>query len=129
MGRRTYDFERAAAVVFAGFAGACQPRLQPGDVVTGPVWTLDHIAQPAEKAALGARGVAAVDMETEWAAKEAAARGVPFRSVRVIIDRVGDRPLSVATVRNFPGAARALRRATVAALCEVESTLGPGGSS
>src|SRR5689334_8597239 len=88
MGRHIPSLAGYPAVMSAGFAGACQPHLRPGDVVTGRLETLDHIASPAEKAGLGRGGVAAVDMETRWLAEAAAAAGLAFTSVRVVIDRV-----------------------------------------
>src|SRR5689334_16120816 len=71
MGRRAWDLSGCSAVISAGFAGACQPWLRPGDVVSGELRTLDHVASISEKAALGRAGVAAVDMESEWLAAAA----------------------------------------------------------
>ena len=116
MGRRPLDLAGASQVIFAGFAGACQAHLRPGDVVNGELRTLDHIAGPTEKADLGRQGVEAVDMEAAWAAEAAAAAGVPFVNVRVIIDGMNDRALSPATAGHYPVAALALRRAVKAAL-------------
>jgi hypothetical protein len=128
MGRCDYDFSGCDAVLSAGFAGACRPELRAGDVLLagyappdlrerlsarpGEIRTIDHIASPAEKAAFGRDGAAAVDMETAWLA---AAAGVPFLSVRVIVDRLEDRPLSLATAWNYPLASRALRTAVAQA--------------
>ena len=128
MGRRDWDLSGCDAVISAGFAGACQPGLRPGDIllaggvpaglgerlgaVSGELRTLGHIAGPAEKAALGREGVAAVDMETAWLQ---AACEVPFLAVRVIIDRVQDRPLGLATARHYLLACTRLRRAVAAA--------------
>ncbi|HVA24145.1 MAG TPA: hypothetical protein VMW62_07090 [Chloroflexota bacterium] len=124
MGCRSLDIGDGEALLLAGFAGACQPWLRPGDVllagdapaelrsrlgaVSGEVRTLDHIANPAEKSALGGEGVAAVDMETAWLA---AASNVPFVSVRVIIDRLEDPAVSVATAWHYMAACRSLRKA------------------
>jgi len=129
MGRRTYDLSGCDAVLSAGFAGACQPRVRPGDVplagnappelrerlgaLSGEIRTLDHIATPAEKAALGGQGVAAVDMETAWLATAASA---PFIGVRVIIDCLADRALSAATARHYLAACRGLRAAVAETL-------------
>jgi nucleoside phosphorylase len=104
------------AVLSAGFAGACQPWQRPGDLVAGRLETLDHIASPAEKAALGRTGAEAVDMESRWLAEAAAAASLPFASVRVIVDRVQDRAVSLATATAYPRAAIALRRAVHSSL-------------
>src|SRR5581483_7962415 len=115
MGARRYELQGRRAVVSAGFAGACQPDLRPGDVVTGTLRTLDHIATPAEKRRLQSEGVEAVDMESHYLAEAASAAGLPFRSVRVIIDTLPDRALSLATAANYPRAAASLRAATLTA--------------
>jgi nucleoside phosphorylase len=128
MGRRAYDLTGCEAVLSAGFAGACQPDLRPGDVLlagaapaalrhrlgalTGEIRTLDHIASPSEKSALGRQGVAAVDMETAWLA---AAASVPFLSVRVIIDGLEDPAVSLATAGHYLVASCALRAAVAEA--------------
>ncbi len=118
MGRRAYDLSDCEAVVSAGFAGACQPHLRPGSLVTGRLHTLDHVATPSEKAALGAEGVTAVDMETAWLKAAAADASRPFRSVRVIIDGVHDRAFSPATALHYPIAALSLWRAVRQALVD-----------
>lgn len=131
MGRAAYDLRGCDAVMSAGFAGACLGHLRPGDVILGgsaspefrarvgamdgEIRTLDHIASPAQKAALGREGVAAVDMETGWLAAAAAEAGLPLLAVRVIIDRVQDHALGLATARHYPPAAIALRRAVTLA--------------
>jgi nucleoside phosphorylase len=117
MGRRVCELDGCDGVLSAGFAGACRRDLRPGDVVpSAEIRTLDHIASPAEKAALGREGVAAADMETAWLAAAAAEAGLPFLGIRVVIDRVGDRALSAATAAHYLTAARALRRAVGDAL-------------
>jgi nucleoside phosphorylase len=132
MGRRTYRLDGCRAVLSAGFAGACQAGLQPGEVLLageaapwlrgelgaseGELQTLSHIASVHEKAELGRLGVAAVDMETEHLAKAAAERGIPFLGVRVIIDRVQDPALSLRTAMHYPAAAARLRTAVIHAL-------------
>ena len=108
----------------AGFAGACLPELRVGDViVTSPalatqlkaagtrLHTLERVVSPAEKAALGAEGFHAVDMENAWLEQAATAAGVPFVGVRVIIDRLPDRAISLATAANYVRAAKCLRQA------------------
>lgn len=132
MGRRQYRLEGRQAVISAGFAGACQPWLRPGDVllagdvgnnartalgaVAGIVRTIERIASPCQKAALGREGVAAVDMETAWLAAAAAAGGLPFLGVRVIVDRVGDRAVSLASAGHYLRASLRLRQAVQQAL-------------
>jgi uridine phosphorylase len=123
IGRRQFDLADCDAVLLAGFAGACQPHLRPGDVVLSgdvapclselrdEVRTLDHIASPSEKAALGARGVAAVDMEGRWLAEAAAGAGVPFLNVRSIIDGVTASAVGLGSVWHYKAACRGLRRA------------------
>ena len=49
-------------------------------------------------------------------ASAAAAAGLPFLGIRVIIDRLDDRAISVATARNYPVAVRRLRAAVGEAL-------------
>jgi hypothetical protein len=128
MGRRSVDLGECQAVLSAGFAGACRAGLQPGDVllagdagkdlrerlgaIDGELRTVDHVASPAEKAALGRQGVAALDMETAWLA---AAASMPFVSVRVIIDRLQDRAVSFGTARHYVTASRSLRAAVAEA--------------
>jgi nucleoside phosphorylase len=116
MGRRTYDLSGYSAILGAGFAGACQPHLRPGDLVTGELRTVDHVATPAEKSALGAEGVAAVDMESRWLEAAAAGAGLPYRSVRVVIDCLDDRAMTPATASHYLTAAGSLRRAVARTL-------------
>jgi len=120
------------AVISVGFAGACQPHLQAGDLLLGgdapaelrralgamdgELRTLDHIASQAEKVDLGRQGVAAVDMESLRIAAAAAERGLPFLGVRVIIDRAQHSALSVSAALAYPTAALRLRRSLAEAL-------------
>jgi hypothetical protein len=131
MGRRAATTAGEGPVLVAGFAGACRAELRVGDVilaggaspelrrqvgaVEGELRTLDHVASPVEKAALGAAGVAAVDMETAWLAEAAAG---PFLSVRVVIDRLDDRAFSAAAAWHYPAACSSLRRAVKTILQE-----------
>ena len=133
MGRRAAAAAEEGAVLLAGFAGACRAELRVGDVilagdaspelrrrvgaVEGELRTLDHVASPAEKAALGAEGVAAVDMETAWLAEAAAG---PCLSVRVIVDRVQDAAFSAATAWHYPAACSSLRLAVKTVLQELD---------
>ena len=52
-----------------------------------PSATIDHVADAAEKAALrDSLGVASVNMEDYWAAGAAARAGIPFVSLRAVLD-------------------------------------------
>ncbi|HEU0166695.1 MAG TPA: hypothetical protein VFS62_02885 [Chloroflexota bacterium] len=125
MGARVPSLSGYDAVLSAGFAGACDPALRPGDLVTGRLETLDHIAKPDEKAALRLGGAQAVDMESRWLAQAAAEAGILFMSVRIVIDRAEDRAFSSATAAGYPRAAVALRRAVSAALRKPVPVLPP----
>jgi nucleoside phosphorylase len=117
MGRRELDLSGCTAVVSAGFAGACRRGLRAGDAAPADhLRTLDHIASVREKASLAREGVAAVDMETAWLAEAASTAGIPFLSVRVIIDGPDDPPLGIRTAAHYPLAARRLRAAVAEAL-------------
>ncbi len=68
--------------------------------------SVDHVLRPDEKRALAAEGVAAVDMESGPLARWAADRGVPFLSLRVVLDPAeadlpfpADRPFWVSALR------------------------------
>jgi adenosylhomocysteine nucleosidase len=100
----------APSVVYSvGLAGALQPGLRVGDIVTprqvlnaidgsstnkgdgdGILVTIDSIANEREKARLAASyGAIAVDMEAAHVARGAEARGVRFAAIKVISDEVG----------------------------------------
>ena len=52
-----------------------------------PSATIDHVADAAEKATLrDSLGVASVNMEDYWAASAAARAGIPFVSLRAVLD-------------------------------------------
>jgi 4-hydroxy-3-methylbut-2-en-1-yl diphosphate reductase len=115
-------------LVVAGFCGAVDPSLRAGDVVvatevrygaesraadpsiaskltgfrvrTGPIATVDRIAGPRDRAALG--DVLAVDMESFWL-RDAAV-------VRVVVDEAGRRLLHPRTLVAGVKALRTLRR-------------------
>ncbi len=102
----------ADAVISTGFCGALDPELRVADIVvgtcvsgpdgnyyaaspvraaarfhTGPVSSLDHVAQTAEeKRKLRAAGACAVEMEAAGVAARARARGLPFYCVRSVTD-------------------------------------------
>lgn len=129
MGRRPVSLAGWDALLSAGFAGACQPGLAPGDVlvtsptlarvigaVDGEIRTVTSVASPETKAALGREGVAAVDMETAWLRDRAELAGLPFLGVRVIVDTVEHPALGLTTARHYPRAARGLRSAVEKAL-------------
>jgi 4-hydroxy-3-methylbut-2-enyl diphosphate reductase len=118
MGARTAPFG-AGPVVIAGLCGAVHPSLRPGDLVVaselrgdgdpvacrtdlaaalgarvGPIVSHDHVAGPAERAALG--DALAVDMESYWLARSAGDR--PVAVVRAVVDRAGRRLLDPRTL-------------------------------
>jgi len=106
----------ADAVLSTGFCGALEPQLAVADVVvatcvagpdrrrypalpvssaapfhTGPIRSLDHVAQTAEeKRRLHAAGAAAVEMEAAGVAAHAHSRGLPFYCVRTVTDLAGE---------------------------------------
>jgi 4-hydroxy-3-methylbut-2-enyl diphosphate reductase len=133
MGAR-YALADGNAVVIGGLCGAVDPSLRPGDLVVasevrgdgksllcstelaealgarvGPIVTLDHIAGPAERAALRASGALAVDMESYWLACDAGDR--PVAVVRAVVDRAGRRLLDPRTPAAGIAGLLALRRA------------------
>jgi 4-hydroxy-3-methylbut-2-enyl diphosphate reductase len=122
------------ALVIAGLCGAIDPTLRPGDLVVasevrgdgepiecatdlaaalgarvGPILSLDHVAGPAERAALASTGALGVDMESYLLATSAGDR--PVAVVRAVVDRAGSRLLSPRTLAAGPTALLALRRA------------------
>ena len=132
MGFRKYRFQGATALLSAGFAGSCQAWLKPGAVVlqghddwrlaeglgaaAGPISTSGQIADPSRKRQLGAAGAFAVDMETAHLAEAARSLGIPFLSVRVIIDGLMDRAVSPVVALRYPVAAAKLSIAVRRAL-------------
>ncbi|HVV58454.1 MAG TPA: 4-hydroxy-3-methylbut-2-enyl diphosphate reductase [Gaiellaceae bacterium] len=78
-------------------------------VHVGPLAGVDHIAGPAERRALEAEGVLAVDMESPWLA--AAAGDRPFAVLRVVADPAGRRILDPRFAIEGAQALRALRKA------------------
>ena len=113
------------AVISTGFCGALDPQLKIADVVaatcimpcgarasalppsfrtaeSGPVVSIDHVAQTAEeKRALYAQGAIAVEMEAAGVAERAQALGLPFYCVRAVTD-----PASEDMANNFNAALR-----------------------
>jgi len=78
-------------------------------VTAGPVASVTTIAGPADRAALAASDVVAVDMESAWLAE--AADGRPFAVLRAIVDPPDRRLAHPSTVQDGLRALRALRRA------------------
>jgi 4-hydroxy-3-methylbut-2-enyl diphosphate reductase len=78
----------------------------------GPVVCVDHVASPADRAALRANGALAVDMESWWLAR-AAARA-PFAVLRVVVDEAGAGLFDRRTIRRGMKAYTALAAATEA---------------
>lgn len=78
-------------VVVHGATG-CEHRPHPLGTVTphGAMWTTDVITPPGELAALRARGVVSLDMETAAVAACCEDRGIPWSVFRVISDRASD---------------------------------------
>ncbi|MGH2519145.1 MAG: hypothetical protein ACRDF8_05025, partial [Chloroflexota bacterium] len=97
-------------------SGTGPPAAAGAAVHSGDIATQAAIASPARKRELGRAGAQAVDMETAWLQRAAAAQGLPFLSLRVIIDGVGDRALGWHTAWRYPAAARRLRWAVLSAL-------------
>jgi adenosylhomocysteine nucleosidase len=104
---------RPDGVLSIGFCGAVDPALKPGDIVvaaevadgaatwktappavpgrnfySGRVVTLDRVAGLEEKRALAGRALA-VNMEDAAVAERAARLGVPFCSIRAVMDGAG----------------------------------------
>jgi adenosylhomocysteine nucleosidase len=80
---------QVSRLIMAGLAGALDPALRIGDIVTGEaIHTTDHlIATPAEKVALFREtGARAVDMENAIVRRAAEAAGIPFIGIRAISD-------------------------------------------
>lgn len=112
------EFYAPAIVWSVGFAGALQPHLSVGDIVTprrvvdardgssmdmgegaGILITAPGIVSPREKAQLAASYDAqAVDMEAAAVARGAQARGVRFAAVKVISD---ERDFSLPSMQRF----------------------------
>ena len=79
-GSITPDEELASALTTAARAKGCR-------VVTAPSGTVSSVAGIASKVAIRRHlGVASVNMEDYWAACAASSAGIPFASVRVVLD-------------------------------------------
>ena len=119
-----------------------------------PSVTVSAIAQPEAKAGLRRHG-ATVNMEDYWAARAAASAGIPFASVRAVLDTAGqslpayagdaaDRPARIAAgIARQPGrlpellrlrrqmrqARRSLTRSVVAAASALQAATPPVGET
>lgn len=102
--------ERVACSAPAELAAALAARGLRARV--GPIVSVDHIASPAERAALEQTGALAVDMESFWLARAAAPR--PVAVLRAVVDRAGRRLLDPRTPAAGIRGLVALRRAAPA---------------
>jgi Phosphorylase superfamily len=127
---------RAAAVLVTGFCAGLTRGLEPGDVVVddrsdeagrlaeavarhvrvparvhiGEIADSDHVVRGAERAALGATGAVAVDMESAAVRRAALAVGPrPVAAVRVVVDTPRHELVRVATLRTGCTAFRVLK--------------------
>ena len=78
-------------------------------VHAGPIFSTERITSPAERRALAAQGVLAVDMESAWLAAGAAGR--PLTVVRVVVETADRRLADPRTPAAGIRALRNLRRA------------------
>ncbi|WP_299534578.1 1-hydroxy-2-methyl-2-butenyl 4-diphosphate reductase [uncultured Streptomyces sp.] len=86
-------------------------RALPGRTVhTGPLTGSDHVVRGPERAALGAGGAIAVDMESAATLRTALRHGPrPVAAVRVVVDAPEHELVRIATVRGGISAFRVLR--------------------
>ena len=82
------------------------------DAAAGPSVTVAGIAQPDAKATLWQTGAGrTVNMEDYWAAQAAAGAGLPFASVRAVLDTAGESLPDCLTADGITGGAGTLRLA------------------
>ena len=82
------------------------------DAAAGPSVTVAGIAQPDAKATLWQTGAGrTVNMEDYWAAQAAAGAGLPFASVRAVLDTAGQSLPDCLTADGITGGADTLRLA------------------
>ena len=82
------------------------------DAAAGPSVTVAGIAQPDAKATLWQTGAGrSVNMEDYWAAQAAAGAGLPFASVRAVLDTAGQSLPDCLTADGITGGAGTLRLA------------------
>ena len=82
------------------------------DAAAGPSVTVAGIAQPDAKATLWQTGAGrTVNMEDYWAAQAAAGAGLPFASVRAVLDTAGQSLPDCLAADNITGGAGTLRLA------------------
>jgi len=90
------DLSGASLIIMAGLAGALDPALKIGDVVSDETGSRIHtseklVSTPDEKARLFREtGAAAVDMENAIVLAKANAAAVPFVGIRAISDTAGE---------------------------------------
>jgi len=91
-----------------------------GGLHVGPGESVGHVLRPDEKRALAAEGVGVVDMESGPLARWAADRGIPFLSLRVVLDPAetdlpfpANRPFWLSALRRPIAAFRTARDASV----------------
>jgi 4-hydroxy-3-methylbut-2-enyl diphosphate reductase len=109
-----HDQERVTCAGVERLAGALAAAGLP--VRSGPVVCVSRLALGERRAQLHAAGAIAVDMESVWLAPGAAGR--PFAVVRVVLDSPSHELLRPQAAAGALRAARALRRAAMAALHE-----------
>jgi len=87
----------------------------------GPCESADRVLGPSDKRGLAEDAVTSVDMESGGLARWAAARAIPFLSLRAVLDPVdsdvpfpADRPFWLSALRHPVAAARTVRHATIA---------------
>ena len=103
----------AGGTAFVGWASGRGFRVHAGTLVASPV-VLDTAAA---KAALGATGALAVDMESGALAAAARNRGIPFAGLRVVLDEAGlTLPPELAVMDGASGELRAGRAVAALAL-------------
>ena len=91
---------------------AARLRAAAPDAAAGPSVTVAGIAQPDAKATLWQTGAGrSVNMEDYWAAQAAAGAGLPFASVRAVLDTAGQSLPDCLTADGITGGAGTLRLA------------------
>ena len=90
----------------------------PATLHVGLCESADHVLQSGDKRALAEAGVAAVDMESGPLARWAADRGIPFLTLRGVLDSVemdlpfrADRPFWISALRHPFASVRIARQA------------------
>lgn len=114
------ETENVDGIISTGLCGALDPALRVGDIVVsgearlesrarfvrGAMHTAEQVigTAPEKRALRSHTGALAVDMEASTVAAEAAARKIPFLSIRAVSDAAGDTlPLDFNQYRNARG--------------------------